>query len=56
MEGSEAVAQLDTLTMQPHSEDNDSVRSSRTKLTIFANATGESGSSTVDVLIYGSAD
>jgi hypothetical protein len=55
-EGDELVAQLDTLTLQPSSEVTKVYEVPGTKLTIFAAATGESGSAAVDVLVYGSAD
>jgi type III secretion protein HrpB1 len=55
-EGSELVAQLDTLTLQPHAQMTRVYEVPGTKLTIFADATGASGSSSVDVLVYGSAD
>ena len=53
-EGNELVAQLDTLTLQPHSQQTKVYETPGTKLTIFADATGASGSSSVDVLVYGS--
>jgi type III secretion protein HrpB1 len=55
-ECSELVAQLVTLTLQPHSQITRVYEARGTKLTIFADATGASGSSSVDVLVYGSAD
>jgi type III secretion protein HrpB1 len=55
-EGSELVAQLDTLTLQPHSQLTRVYEVPGTRLSIFADATGTSGSSSVDVLVYGSAD
>jgi len=55
-EGNEAVAQLDTLTLQPHGQITRVYETPGTTLTISANATGASGSSSVDVLVYGSAD
>jgi type III secretion protein HrpB1 len=54
-EGNELVAQLDTLTLQPHAQITRVYGTPGTTLTIFANATGASGSSSVDVLVYGSA-
>ncbi len=53
-EGNELVAQLDTLTLQPHSQQTKVYETPGTKLTIFADAIGASGSSSVDVLDYGS--
>ena len=54
-EGNELVAQLDTLTLQPHSQQTRVYEAAGTKLTIFADATGSSGHSSVDVLVYGSS-
>ena len=54
-EGNELVAQLDTLTLQPRSQQTRVYEAPGTKLTLFADATGTSGSSSVDVLVYGSA-
>jgi len=56
-EGNELVAQLDTLTLQPHAQVTRVYEAPGTKLTVFADALpGGSGTSSVDVLIYGSAD
>ena len=56
-EGNELVAQLDTLTLQPHSQITRVYDVPCTKLTVFADAIGGgSGSAAVDVMIYGSAD
>jgi hypothetical protein len=53
-EGNELVAQLDTLTLSPHSQVTRVYEVPGTKLTVFADATGTgSGSASVDVLIYG---
>jgi type III secretion protein HrpB1 len=53
-EGDELVAQLDTLTLQPNAELTRVYEVP--KLTVFADALGVvSGTSSVDVLIYGSA-
>lgn len=53
-EGNELVAQLDTLTLQPHAQITRVYEVPGTKLDIFADAlAGGSGSSSVDVLIYG---
>ena len=55
-EGNELVAQLDTLTLQPHAQVTRVYDTPCTKLTVFADAVGGgSGQSSVDVLIYGSA-
>ena len=53
-EGSELVAQLDTLTLAPHSQITREYDVPGTKLTIFADALAGSGKDAVDVLIYGS--
>ena len=56
-EGDELVAQLDALTLQPRGEVTRLYQTPGTKLTVFADAlSGGSGTSFVDVLIYGSAD
>lgn len=55
-EGNELVAQLDTLTLQPLAQITRVYETPGTTLTVFLDATGASGSSTVDVLVYGSAD
>src|SRR6516164_2521608 len=56
-EGNELVAQLDTLTLQPRAQVTRVYEAAGTKLTVFADAlSGGSGTSSVDVLIYGSAD
>jgi type III secretion protein HrpB1 len=56
-EGNELVAQLDTLTLQPHSQTTRVYEVPCTKLSVFADAiSGGAGNSSVDVLIYGSAD
>jgi hypothetical protein len=53
-EGSELVAQLDTLTLAPHSQLTRVYEVPGTKLTVSADAVGTgSGSASVDVLIYG---
>jgi type III secretion protein HrpB1 len=51
-EGNELVAQLDTLTLQPKGQITRVYETPGATLTIFANATGASGSSSVDVLVY----
>ena len=54
-EGNELVAQLDTFTLQPHSQLTRVYEVPSTKLTVFADAiSGGTGQSSVDVLIYGS--
>ena len=56
-EGNELVAQLDTLTLQPHAQVTRVYEAPGTKLSVFADALpGGSGTSSVDVLIYGSTD
>jgi len=52
-EGSELVAQLDNLRLSPHSQITREYEVPGTKLTVFADAMGGSGSDGVDVLIYG---
>jgi hypothetical protein len=52
-EGSELVAQLDTLTLAPRSQITRVYDVPGTKLTIFADALPGSGKDAVDVLIYG---
>lgn len=55
-EGNELVAQLDTFTLQPHAQTTRVYETPCTKLTVFADAaSGGTGQSSVDVLIYGSA-
>ena len=53
-EGNELVAQLDTFSLTPHSQVTRVYDVPGTKLTVFADAVGGSGSDGVDVLIYGS--
>ena len=53
-EGNELVAQLDVLHLTPHSQVTRVYDTPGTKLTIFADALGGSGSDGVDVLVYGS--
>jgi type III secretion protein HrpB1 len=56
-EGNELVAQLDTLNLQPHAQLTRVYEVPATKLSVFADAlSGGSGTSSVDVLIYGSTD
>ncbi|MEI7706685.1 MAG: hypothetical protein WCI90_00320 [Chlorobium sp.] len=52
-EGNELVAQLDVLTLTPHTQVTKVYEVPGAKLTIFADALGGSGSDGVDVLIYG---
>jgi len=52
-EGSELVAQLDILHLAPHTQATRVYDVPGTKLTIFADAIGGTGSDAVDVLIYG---
>ena len=52
-EGTEWVAQLDVLSLAPHSQVTRVYPVPCTKLTVFADAIGGSGSDGVDVLIYG---
>lgn len=52
-EGTEMVAQLDTLTLAPRSQVTRVYDVPGTTLTIFADALAGSGSDAVDVLIYG---
>lgn len=52
-EGNELVAQLDVLSLTPHSQVTKVYDVPGTKLTIFADAIGGKGSDSVDVLIYG---
>ena len=53
-EGSELVAQLDVLPLKPNAQITRVYDCPGTKLTLFADALGGSGSDGVDVLIYGS--
>jgi hypothetical protein len=50
----ELLGELDMLTLQPPSQITTVYEVPGTKLTIFADATGASGSSSVGVLVYGS--
>jgi len=55
-EGNELVAQLDTLTLAPHSQITRVYEVPCTKLSVYADAVGTgSGSASVDVLIYGNS-
>jgi type III secretion protein HrpB1 len=53
-EGSELVAQLDVLSLTPHSQVTRTYDAPGTKLTIYADAVGGAGTDGLDVLIYGS--
>jgi len=53
-EGNELVAQLDVLSLAPHSQVTRVYDVPGTKLTIFADALGGSGSDGMDLLVYGS--
>ena len=53
-EGNELVAQLDVLQLAPHSQVTRVYNVPGTKLTIFADAIGGTGSDGIDVLVYGS--
>jgi hypothetical protein len=52
-EGNELVGQLDVLSLSPHSQVTRVYDVPGTKLTIFADAVGGTGSDAVDVLVYG---
>lgn len=52
-EGNELVAQLDVLSLTPHSQVTRVYDVPGTKLTVFADAIGGAGSDGIDVLIYG---
>jgi type III secretion protein HrpB1 len=52
-EGNELVAQLDILSLVPHSQVTRVYAVPGTKLTIFADAVGGAGTDAVDVLVYG---
>jgi type III secretion protein HrpB1 len=52
-EGNELVAQLDVLHLTPHSQVTRVYDVPGTKLMIFADAVGGSGSDGIDVLLYG---
>jgi type III secretion protein HrpB1 len=53
-EGNELVAQLDILQLTPHAQVTRVYPVPGTKLTIFADAVGGTGSDGIDVLVYGS--
>jgi type III secretion protein HrpB1 len=55
-EGKELVAQLDVLSLTPHSQVTRVYEVPCTKLTIFADASGGKGTDGLDVLIYGYKD
>ena len=52
-EGNELVAQLDVLSLLPHSQVTKVYEVPGTKLSIFADALGGNGSDALDVLVYG---
>ena len=52
-EGNELVAQLDVLSLAPHSQITRVYQVPGTKLSVYADAIGGSGTDGVDVLIYG---
>ena len=52
-EGNELVAQLDTFTLAPHTQITRVYDVPGTKLSIFADALGGSGSDGIDLLVYG---
>ena len=52
-EGKELVAQLDTFSLSPHSQITRVYDVPGTKLTVFADALGGSGSDGIDLLVYG---
>ena len=52
-EGSELVAQLDSFSLVPHSQVTRVYDVPGTKLTIYADALGGSGSDSMDLLVYG---
>jgi hypothetical protein len=52
-EGNELVAQLDTFGLAPHSQVTRVYDVPGTKITIFADALGGSGSDGIDLLVYG---
>jgi type III secretion protein HrpB1 len=52
-EGNELVAQLDTFSLTPHSQLTRVYDVPGTKLTIFADAVGGSGTDGIDLLVYG---
>jgi type III secretion protein HrpB1 len=52
-EGNELVAQLDTFSLSPHSQITRVYDVPGTKLTVFADALGGSGSDGIDLLVYG---
>jgi type III secretion protein HrpB1 len=54
-EGSELVAQLDVLSLGPHTQITRVYDTPARVLTVFADAGGGAGSDGLDVLIYGSA-
>jgi hypothetical protein len=55
-EGTEVVAELDTVTLSPRGQLTRVYEVPGTKLSIFADATGSGGTDALDVLLYGSSD
>jgi len=55
-EGNDLVAQLDVLSLTPHSQTTRVYEVPATRLTIFADTIGGKGSDALDVLIYGCKD
>ena len=55
-EGNELVAQLDLLHLTPHAQITKVYDVPGTKLTVFADAAGGTGTDALDVLVYGSKD
>jgi hypothetical protein len=55
-EGSELVAQLDVVALSPHSQVTRVYDVPGTKLSIFADAAGGSGTDAMDLLVYGWAE
>jgi hypothetical protein len=55
-EGNELVAQLDVLTLTPHSQVTRVYEVPCTKLSIYADAMGNKGTDALDVLIFGYKD
>jgi type III secretion protein HrpB1 len=53
-EGGESVAQLDVLSLSPHSQVTRVYDVPGTQLTVYADAMGGSGSDGIDLLVYGS--
>jgi type III secretion protein HrpB1 len=54
-EGNELVAQLDVLTLAPHSQVTRVYEAPGTKLTLFADAIAGGGQDAIDLLVYGAS-